>query len=306
MDWDDLKILLALSRKRSARGAAQLLGVSNSTVTRRLDDFERDLGSRLFDRTPEGYRMTQAAENLLPTAEHVEELMLSAERQVTGTDQELEGTIRLTLPPASGFNVLMPRLAQFAADYPGIDLEVISSPDALDLGRREADIAIRIFLTGSSPPENLIGRKISGMTASAYVHRDLLNPDDPEDVSHLTWIGLHGNNYDDSWKKVCKNGHLPVRHAVSAITLQVEAVRSKMGMMFAACAMFRDHPEVVRVPGEDVHHYLDLWVLTHKDLRLSARMRILREILAEELSQLRPYFDSCCDEEEGVAKMQQA
>lgn len=306
MDWDDLKILLALSRKRSARGAAQLLGISNSTVTRRLDDFERDLGSRLFDRTPEGYRMTQAAENLLPTAEHVEELMLAAERKVTGTDQELEGTIRLTLPPASGFNVLMPRLAEFAKDYPGIDLEIISSPDALDLGRREADIAIRVFRTGTSPPDNLIGRKISGMTASAYVHRDLLNPDNPEDVSHLTWIGLHSTAYDDSWKKVCKNGHLPVHHAVSAFILQVEAVRSKMGMMFAPCAMFRDHPEVVRVPGEDMHHYFDLWVLTHKDLRLSARMRILREILAEELSELRPYFDSCCNLDDGVAKTQHA
>jgi DNA-binding transcriptional LysR family regulator len=79
-----------------------------------------------------------------------------------------------------------------------------------------------------------------------------------------------------------------------------------MGMMFAACAMFRDLPEVVRVPGEGVHHYLDLWVLTHKDLRLSARMRILREILAEELSLLRPYFDSCCDTPEGAPKLQQA
>jgi DNA-binding transcriptional LysR family regulator len=306
MDWDDLKILLALSRKRSARGAAQLLGVSNSTITRRLDELERDLGSRLFDRTPEGYRMTQSAENLLPTAEHVEELLLAAERQVTGTDQELQGRIRLTLPPASGFNVIMPRLAHFANEYPGIELEIISSADALDLGRREADIAIRVFRTGTTPPETLIGRKISAMTASAYVHRDLLNADDPEDVSHLTWIGLHGNNYDDSWKQLCRNGHLPVRHAVSAITLQVEAVRSKMGMMFAACAMFRDLPEVVRVPGEGVHHYLDLWVLTHKDLRLSARMRILREILAEELSLLRPYFDSCCDTPEGAPKLQQA
>jgi DNA-binding transcriptional LysR family regulator len=305
VDWDDLKVFLAISRRRSARGAAQLLGVSNSTVTRRLDELERDLGSRLFDRTPEGYRMTQTAENLLPTAEHVEELLLGAERQVTGTDQELEGMIRLTLPPATGFNVLMPRLAQFAKEYPGIDLEIISSADALDLGRREADIAIRIFRTGTSPPETLIGRKISVMTASAYVHKDLLNPEDPADVSHLCWIGLHGNNYDDSWKLLCKNGHLPVRHGVSAITLQVEAVRAKMGMMFAPCAMFRDHPEVVRVPGEDVHEYLDLWVLTHKDLRLSARMRVLREILAEEMVQLRPYFDSNCDDE-GAPKTQHA
>lgn len=293
MDWDDLKLLLALARKRSARGAAQELGVSNSTVTRRLDDFERSLGTRLFDRTPEGYRMTQGAENLLPTAEHVEELVLAAERRVSGENQELQGLIRLTLPTATGLYVLMPRLARFAEEYPGIELDIITSAESLDLGRREADIAIRIFRTGVSPPENLIGRKISAMTAAPYVHRALLDPDDPENVSHLTWISPGSNVPDEPWKALCKNGHLPVRHVVSDVNFEVEAVRNKMGMIFAPCVLFRDIPEIVRVPGEACHHFLDLWVLTHKDLRLSARMRILREILAEELGLLQPRFDSC-------------
>lgn len=295
MDWDGLKVLLALSRRGSARSAAQLLGVSNSTVTRRLEELERELGTRLFDRTPEGYRMTQSAENLLSTAEHVEDLLLGAERQLTGVDQELEGTIRLTMPPSNGLNVLMPRLAQFTADYPGIDLEIVTTAEPLDLGRREADIAIRIFRCGTAPQETLVGRKISTLTASAYVHRDLLNPDNPEDVSHLHWIGLQGAIDDEPWRALCRNGHLPVRHAIADMNLQVEAVRARMGMMFGVCGAFRDIPEVVRVPGEEVHHFLDLWVLTHKDLRLTARMRILREILAEELSLMRPHFDSCCD-----------
>ncbi|MEE4110213.1 MAG: LysR family transcriptional regulator [Halieaceae bacterium] len=299
MDWDDLKILLALARRRSARGAAQELGVSNSTITRRLDDFERDLGTRLFDRTPEGYRMTQSAENLLPTAEHVEELVLAAERRVSGEDQELEGLIRLTLPTATGLSVLMPRLAQFAADYPGIELELITSALSLDLGRREADIAIRVFRRGASPPDNLIGRRISAMTAAPYVHRDLLDPDRPDDVSHLTWIGYGPDVPDQPWKTYCRNGHLPQRHVVGDVNFQVEAVRNGMGMIFAPCVLFRDEPEIVRVPGEECHHFLDIWVLTHKDLRLSARMRILREILAEELSKLRPRFDSFHRDGEG-------
>lgn len=292
MDWDDLKVLLALARKRSARGAASELGVSNSTVTRRLDDLERTLGTRLFDRTPEGYRMTQMAENLLPTAEHVEELLLAAERRVTGEDQELQGLIRLTLPAASGLNILVPRLAAFAQDYPGIELEIISSPESLDLGRREADIAIRVFRAGTAPPDTLIGRRISAMTASAYVHRDLLNRENPQDVSHLSWIGLGAAISDAPWS-ICKNGHLPVRHSVGDINLQIEAVKHRMGMIFIPCVLVRDEPDIVRVPGEDVHHFLDIWVLSHRDLRLSARMRILREILAEELATLQPQLDSC-------------
>ena len=113
MDWDDLKVLLALSRRGSARGAAQTLGVSNSTVTRRLDDMELKLHSRLFDRTPDGYRLTAAGEQLLPTAEQVEELVMAAERKVTGGDQELEGVIRLTVPPASSMGFIVRRLAAF-------------------------------------------------------------------------------------------------------------------------------------------------------------------------------------------------
>lgn len=292
MDWDDLKILLALARKRSARGAAQELGVSNSTVTRRLDEFERALGTRLFDRTPEGYRATQSAEDLLPTAEHVEELVLKAQRRLSGGDQELQGLIRLTLPTANGLNVIVPRLAQFARDYPGIELEIITSDNSLDLGRREADIAIRLFKAGEKPPESLIGRKISRLTAAAYVHEELLKPDAAEDVSHLHWIAYSTALADQPWKQFCRNGHLPVKHIIADVDLQLEAVRAKMGMLFGPCAIFRDVPGIVRVPGEETHHLLDMWVLTHKDLRLSARMRILREILAEELGEMRPKFDS--------------
>ena len=291
MDWDDLKILLALARRHSARGAAQELGVSNSTITRRLDDFERELGTRLFDRTPEGYRMTQSAENLLPTAEQVEDLLLAAERRISGDDQELQGLIRLTLPTATGLSVIMPRLARFAEEYPGIELSIITSPASLDLGRREADIAIRAFRTGSSPPDNLIGRRISAISAAPYVRRDLLNPECPEDVSHLTWIAYGDTMSDEPWRTLCRNGHLPVRHVVGDINFQVEAVRNGMGMIFAPCVMFHDEPDIVLVPGEEPHHFLDLWVLTHKDLQLTARMRILREILAEELALLRPRFD---------------
>ncbi|MEO1080450.1 MAG: LysR family transcriptional regulator [Pseudomonadota bacterium] len=301
MDWDDLKILLALSRRHSARGAAQELGVSNSTITRRLDDFERELGTRLFDRTPEGYRMTQSAENLLPTAEQVEDLLLAAERRVSGDDQELQGLIRLTLPTATGLSVIMPRLARFAEDYPGIELKIITSPESLDLGRREADIAIRVFRTGSAPPDNLIGRRISAISAAPYVHRRLLNSERPEDVSHLTWIGYDDTVPDRPWHELCRNGHLPVRHLVGDINFQVEAVRNGMGMIFAPCVLFHDEPDIVRVPGEEAHHFLDLWVLTHKDLQLTARMRILREILAEELALLRPRFDRSHTDTQAVA-----
>ena len=292
MDWDDLKVLLALSRKGSARGAAQELGVSNSTIGRRLDDMEHRLQTHLFDRTPDGYRLTASGEQLLPTAEHVEELMLAAERQVTGGDQELHGSIRLTLPPASGLSPLIRRLAMFCDQYPGIELEMNSSFEVLDLSRREADIALRVMPANVAPPDYLIGRYLAPMTASSYVHRDLLNPERPEDVSHLTWIGKNPGDQKEEWLATTDWPELPVRHAIVDYSLVLEAVRSKMGMAFMPCFASAEIPEVVHVPGATVIHHSDMWVLTHRDLRLSARLRMLREIIAEEFAKIAPLLDS--------------
>jgi len=291
MDWDDMKVFLALTRKGSARGAAQALGVSNSTVTRRLDEMERDLGTQLFDRTPDGYRMTAGAEELLPTAEHVEELILGAERKITGGNQELEGAIRLTMPPV-GLAFLMERLGQFAAQFPGIELELLPSIEALDLSRREADIAIRVFDAGAKPPDYLIGRLLSPLTACAYVHRDLLNPDDPEDISHLNWIGKYPGNQREEWLAKTDFPKHPIRHAIEDIALVAQAVEYKMGMAFMPCFSASFHPSIVRVPGAKVVHHSDLWVLTHKDQRQSARLRVLREIIAEEFGKERHRIDT--------------
>ena len=291
MDWDDMKVLLALSRKGSARGAAQELGVSNSTITRRLDDMESNLHTRLFDRTPDGYRMTASAEEMLPTAEHVEELILGAERKITGGDQELEGNIRLTLP-AGGMGFLPRWLAEFAKTYPGIQLELMPSSDALDLSRREADIAIRLMPAGVAPPEYLIGRFLGRITASTYVREDLLNPDDPADISQLSWIGKNPLDHEEKWIKDTDFPRQPVRHSILDLTLLLEAVRHGMGMGYMPSFLANELPGVVRVPGSSIVHHGDMWVLTHKDLRLSARMRILREFIASEYDKIRTQIDT--------------
>jgi DNA-binding transcriptional LysR family regulator len=287
-----VKVLLALARRGSARGAAQTLGVSNSTVTRRLDELEQSLGTRLFDRTPDGYRMTGAAEQLMPTAEHVEELLLAAERRISGENQHLEGVIRITMPDADGLGALMLPLARFASDYPGIELELMVSTEALDLSRREADIAIRVMPAGTRPPDYLIGRCLSPLTASAYVRRDLLHSERPEDVSHLQWIGKNPTGQREEWLAYTDHPELPVRHMIADLSLLVSAVRAGMGMAFMPCFLADGHDEVVRVPGASVVHHSDVWVLTHKDLRLTARLRIVREIIAREFEALKPRLDS--------------
>ncbi len=287
-----MKVLLALSRKGSARAAAKELNVSNSTVTRRLDEMERNLHTHLFDRTPDGYKMTASAEQLLPTAEHVEELIMAAERKISGEDQQLEGNIRLTLPDVQATGFLVKRLASFAEEYPGIELELLPSTEALDLSRREADVAIRVMPANVMPPEHLIGRKIAPITASTYVHKDLLNPDNQEDVSHLNWIGRAPLGQEDKWLADTDYPNQPVRHSIDSLNLQIEAVNCKMGMAQMPCFAVFYQKDIVRVPGASIVHHSDMWVLTHKDLRLSARLRVLREIIAEEFAKIRYQLDT--------------
>jgi DNA-binding transcriptional LysR family regulator len=145
---------------------------------------------------------------------------------------------------------------------------------------------------GIQPPENLIGRRMAAVSASSYVHRDLLNPEHTEDVSHINWIGKNPEGQKEEWLEYSGHEDNPLRHAIVDINLAVEAVRARMGMAFVPCfAVYRD-PDIVRVPGAPVVHHSDMWVLTHKDLRLSARMRVLREIIAEAFVEVRGELDS--------------
>lgn len=291
-----MKVLLALSRKGSARAAAQSLGVSNSTVTRRLDELEHNLQSRLFDRTPDGYKMTANAEQILPTAEHVEELIMAAELKIMGKDQDLEGVIRLTTPDVSAMSVLVKVLAEFCRKYPSIDLEILPSVEALDLSRREADIAIRVMPANAKPPDYLIGRCLGAISASAYVHESLLNTDNPEDVSHLGWIGKSLAGEKEDWLASSGFPDLPVRHSIMNLGLLEAAVRAKMGMALMPCFATAEASEIVRVPGAQIIHHSDLWVLTHKDLRLSARLRALREVIAIEFEEIAHTMDTRLNE----------
>lgn len=292
MNWDDIKVLLALSRRGSARGAAQALKVSKSTVTRRLDDLEHRMQVRLFDRTPDGYQLTATGEELLPTAEHVEELLNSAERRVSGQDQNLQGLIRLTTPNVSGMGFLMNRLSAFAQEYPDIEIELMPGSEALDLARREADIAVRVMPAGVKPPDYLIGRYLSPVSASTYVHEELLSSVNPADVSHLSWIGKNPEGQREDWLDATDYPDRPVRHAISNLGLLLSAVQAKMGMAFMPCFSTFEEQSVVRVPGATVVHHSDMWVLTHKDLRLSARLRVLRELIAEEFGKLQHQLDT--------------
>ncbi len=141
--WDDVKVLLALSRTGTFKGAADQLGVAGSTIGRRLDALEAALGTRLYDRTPDGVQPTAAAERLVPWAEQVEVATASLLRAVESFESKPEGVVKLTAPPGVADAFLVPRLPELFRRYPGLRLELEASVAYADLSRREADLALR-------------------------------------------------------------------------------------------------------------------------------------------------------------------
>ena len=169
MAWDDLRYVLALARTGSVRGAGASLRVSHSTVARRVEALEANLGVRLFDRHRDGYQLTEAGQRAVSKAERIESEMAGLEREVMGQDDRLEGSVRITCTDSNLAELLIEALIPLCESHPRLELEVDTETRYLDLSRREADIALRAVALGASPPEHLLGRKVAPIVLASYV-----------------------------------------------------------------------------------------------------------------------------------------
>jgi DNA-binding transcriptional LysR family regulator len=273
MNWDDLKVLLALARAGSTRKAAKLLGVSNTTVMRRLESLEGDIGGQLFDRTPDGFRQTALADQLLPAVSQVEEILSEAARQVTGKDSELSGMIKLSLA-AVPVTHLSEAVATFGKRYPKIELDITVSDHPVDLARREADIAVRGIPKHKRPPKDIVGIKLGRISIGYYVHRELLR-EAHRGLSELTFINASGRPLSLGDLPEPESLGLRTRHFIDGITPIAVAVSNKLGVAAIPCFVARQFSDLILLPGVPSAHWGHTWLLHHKDLRKSARVRAL-------------------------------
>ena len=283
LSWDDLKVLLACSRHGSTRLAAAALGVSNSTIARRLEVLEAAIEGRLFDRTPDGLLATALCEELLPIAKTVEDTISDGQLRLTGRDALLAGKLKVSIADFNPVNRLLFRsLNEFSKAYPRIQLDVRSSNDKVDLARREADFAIRGLKFEERPPKDIVGVKLGLLTMGLYVHKTLLAD---------ARLGKRELNFIDSSQAVPEG--LPtaadlginVRHAVDGPIARLDAVANQMGVAALACCSVAEagSQDVVRLPNTESVPHRYVWLLYHKDLRQSARIRALfKHLLALE------------------------
>jgi DNA-binding transcriptional LysR family regulator len=211
LDWDDLRYFLAVQRARTLAGASAKLGINATTVGRRLSALEEQVGARLFDRTPTGYLLTASGQDLVERAERMEAEALAAERSVVGADQRRGGIVRVSVTEMLATRFVAPQLARFHDAYPEITLELNCTNRSVHLGRREADIALRL----SRPHEdNVVTRQLGKIPLCLYAARSYVDtwgaPGDPERSLHghrvLMFADSRGFRVENQWLDQRRDG----------------------------------------------------------------------------------------------------
>lgn len=282
MRWGDLRLFLELVRNGSARAAAAAVGMSHSTIVRRVERLEASLGVRLFDRDFTGYRPTSAGETLLESALVAEDAILTANRQLHGQDARLTGAIHVTATDMLANYFLTAELARFGELYPEIEFEVSASYDAFDLTRREADVALRFIGDGRSPPEDLVGRKLLKSSSCYYAAETYLAEHDlTSSDSTARWIGWSDDEPFPWWVKESPFPNIPAHGHFNNAMLQAFATQAGVGIASLPCFVGDKIPGVTRIPGCEPFPNYDIWMLSHPDLRDAARHRTFRKFIAE-------------------------
>ena len=293
LDWDDLRVVLAVAREGSLSGAARYLRVTHSTVFRRLAAIEQTLGVRFFERFRDGYATTPAGEAAALLAERLADDIAALERRLSGQDMRPSGAVRIATS-----NTVWPlvcgHLPEFRARHPEIVPEFTISNAMANLTRREADIAIRPV---PDPPDHLVARRIAGIAHALYASSDYLMRDERGDLSSQDWIGLEDTDTPSVIGRWLRQHVQPSRMVltVDALPALHDAARAGLGLTVLPCYLGDPDENLCRVaaPQPELPRSV-LWLLTHDDLRRTARVRAAMDFFAVALSRHRALLGGEC------------
>ncbi|HTM77412.1 MAG TPA: LysR family transcriptional regulator [Devosia sp.] len=291
MNWDDVRIFLAVARQGQILGAAKSLGLNHATVARRLTALEQALGARLFVRKTNGSDLSSAGEKFLIHAERIESEMLVA-HAASGADKTIAGTVRVGAPDGFGVAFLAPRIGELTERHKGLRIELVPVPRAFSLSRREADIAVTV----ERPREGrLVARKLTDYRLGLYAAKRYLGQYGmPATLEALASHRLVGYVEDllytaslDYTAEYLKGWTSSV--AVSSAMGQTEAVRAGAGIGILHGFMARGDARLVPVLPD---HTLtrSYWTVVHEDLRMIGRVALVAEFLSEIVTRDRAIF----------------
>jgi DNA-binding transcriptional LysR family regulator len=295
-DWNDLRLVLAIHRAGSLTAAATALGVDHSTTFRRLKSVEERLGVRLFERLPGGaYEATEAGVRMATGAERMEDEALALARDLTGRDHRLHGRLRVTSSETLAYSRLAPLLAAFRQAHPGIVVELAIDNRVLDLSRREADIALRPV----RPTEgDLWGRQLARVAWGLYAAPGYLEARGR--LASVRGLGRHALiGWEESASGIAAADWLArsapaeaVVYRSNSLVNQLVAAKAGIGLALLPCYLGDGEAGVARALARPIAELEgELWIVTHADLRKTARIRAFFDLVGEQLAQQRALFE---------------
>lgn len=296
-DWNDLRLVLAVHRDGSLRAAAAELGLDHSTIFRHLKALEKKLGVRLFERLPGGaYHATAAGERMAATAQRIEHETLSLDRDIAGRDRRPSGKLRVTSSETLAQSRLTPHLAAFRQAHPRIVVELVIDNRVLNLSRREADIALRPM----RPTEgNLWGRKLADVAWTFYAARAVIersggpikSADEAARLPLIGWgEGMSGIKAADWLARTTPATAVVFR--TSSLVNQCLAARAGIGVALLPCYLGDGDRGLERALADPIAALAtELWMVTHRDLRNTARVRAFFDVVGGGMSGERSVFE---------------
>jgi len=272
MNWDDLRFVLAVGRGGTLAAASQSLGVHYTSVARRVKQFEDSLGTQLFDHYPRKLVLTSAGEELMRVAERMENEVFAVDRGLMGKDARLSGPLRI----ASTDTIAMIHsqdFAEFAELHPAVSLELTSGIGLQNLSKREADVALR---STKKPPEHLVGRQVATLRFAPFAMPSLIErvgAETPMDTwPWVHWIDQVRRAEWTSWLDhvAAGSGNVILVDNGAVFTQMVE---SGCCAGFLPSATGANNPALQRIGRWRPELDIPLWILTHPDLRQTARIR---------------------------------
>ena len=292
MNWDDVRIFLAVARTGQILAASKRLGLNHATLSRRLTSLEEALKSRLFVRRTNGCELTAEGEVFLASAERMETEMLSVQANLGRTDTAIAGTVRVGAPDGFGVSFLAPRMGRLIERHPELKIQLVPVPRSFSLSQREADIAITL-----ERPEQgrLVSAKLTDYTLGLYASRSYaeLNgqPANVEALKQHRRIGyVEDLIFSQSLNftgEVMRNWNAAFE--ISSATGQTEAVLSGAGIGILHDYIARQNPELVRILP-DISIRRAYWTTFHESARELVRVRTVSDFLQELVAAERHIF----------------
>ena len=290
--WDDFRLVKAIADHNGLTGAAAALGVNHSTVFRRLGQIEEQVGLQLFERRKTGYVATVAGVEMAMLAGRVEDDVAAFSRRLAGRDLAPSGELRITTTDTLYLNLLLPIFAAFRAIHPAIRLDIVIGNQALNLSKRDADIAIR---ASDAPGETLVGRRLATLNWAIYgsAAQGPSATDDPDSLFDRDWVALGDQLGHLKAARYVREKVAPERIALksSAVLGLAEAVEQGLGIGPLPCFIADQRPGLVRLLPPDPDFSTGLWILTHPDIRNAPRVRAFMDFVGGELAKKRALIE---------------